>query len=627
MFYSKQNGHRKGEGVLAEKERAAKPISLPPGDSYPTYQLYALAGVSRPDPETVLKIAVLETMRWLRERFRERSVPPEFRLPEPSCHQKCSLDDLRDFDFDDGCKAKAVWLPADRIWAFRLTEPDQRTKNEDGSAKRPPVPGRLFQTDVAFRVVNNVVECAFQTTVHEPPGSAAPCEVFRLGLIKKLAANPDVGLRHGDYEIQPAAHRLDSAAAIRRFLAWRNDRLTSLPAVLIPEGAPVAGPSPDPKEIALKIAAGGLLPPIGAPPRPPAPAATPAQPPLLDAESLAKSCMAYAQFFLVPPSQAAVFGQMTGIGLEGAAAVLAGPKASGGEIRVFPARGGEQGRLETQNLLDEAVRSYLKRKTVAFGKALFFDKALSIRRANVEMLRQEKEEIIRSFRRQIEETADSHAEEIRLLKEEAAAKDAKIKRLAEEIGQLNDANALFRQDAQLQRAEWEKQLAEEKAEAARLRRVLARPEEKDLVPAWAEKEFEGRLVFHKRARELLEDAAPNSVDVKLLCDALEYLATDYRDFLLGTVDGETLKLRCSKKYNRPFEVTGNSDMSVAMYPQHYKIKYFIGFKGKPIDSVLDRHLKVGVDNEKLLRIYFLFDECRKIIVVGSLPGHLRTATY
>ena len=64
-----------------------------------------------------------------------------------------------------------------------------------------------------------------------------------------------------------------------------------------------------------------------------------------------------------------------------------------------------------------------------------------------------------------------------------------------------------------------------------------------------------------------------------------------------------------------------------MYPAEYKIKYFEGYKGKPVESLLDYHLKVGNDAENLLRIYFLFDETKKLIVVGSLPEHLKTSSY
>ena len=39
----------------------------------------------------------------------------------------------------------------------------------------------------------------------------------------------------------------------------------------------------------------------------------------------------------------------------------------------------------------------------------------------------------------------------------------------------------------------------------------------------------------------------------------------------------------------------------------------------------DEHLKVGKTAGNLIRIYFLYDDERKVIVVGSLPHHLKVA--
>ena len=113
--------------------------------------------------------------------------------------------------------------------------------------------------------------------------------------------------------------------------------------------------------------------------------------------------------------------------------------------------------------------------------------------------------------------------------------------------------------------------------------------------------------------------------MRLLCDAIEYLATEYRDLKRGAIQWEDATHRCSEKYGRPFEVTGCGEVSVEMYASQYKIKYQMGAKGKPVESVLDEHLKVGNTAGNLIRIYFLYDSQRDVIVVGSLPYHLKVA--
>ena len=66
--------------------------------------------------------------------------------------------------------------------------------------------------------------------------------------------------------------------------------------------------------------------------------------------------------------------------------------------------------------------------------------------------------------------------------------------------------------------------------------------------------------------------------------------------------------------------------SIDFTPGQYKIRYCPGNQGKPVDCPLDYHLRVGNDAEYLLRIYFLHDDKKKRIMVGSLPRHLRAAT-
>ena len=50
----------------------------------------------------------------------------------------------------------------------------------------------------------------------------------------------------------------------------------------------------------------------------------------------------------------------------------------------------------------------------------------------------------------------------------------------------------------------------------------------------------------------------------------------------------------------------------------------VNAQGKEMDSDLNCHLRVGNDSENLLRIYFLHDDEQRLIVIGSLPDHLRS---
>jgi hypothetical protein len=154
-----------------------------------------------------------------------------------------------------------------------------------------------------------------------------------------------------------------------------------------------------------------------------------------------------------------------------------------------------------------------------------------------------------------------------------------------------------------------------------------RPDDLKRIPEWVAAEFAGKLILHEKAVDLLGDLKSGEWNVDLICDALEFLATDYRDELTGAISESQMMENCSRKYGRPFDVTPLSFPSAGGAPKEYKIKYYVGYKGKPVESVLDLHLRVGNTSEDLIRIYFLYDSEKKLIVVGSLPKHLPTLSY
>lgn len=97
------------------------------------------------------------------------------------------------------------------------------------------------------------------------------------------------------------------------------------------------------------------------------------------------------------------------------------------------------------------------------------------------------------------------------------------------------------------------------------------------------------------------------MNVELICDAQDFLVTDYWDRCYARITKEEMLTRCSQKYGWPFEVKLTGIATIEFTPSEFKIKYF---------------LRVGNDPEKLLRIYFIHDDAKKFFIVGSLPCHL-----
>lgn len=76
---------------------------LQPTKSYPTYQLYVIAVGKAIPPADVLKICILETLRWLRSRLWEfPELPEDIRTPEPPNYTEFQTASLHSFSFDAG---------------------------------------------------------------------------------------------------------------------------------------------------------------------------------------------------------------------------------------------------------------------------------------------------------------------------------------------------------------------------------------------------------------------------------------------------------------------------------------------------------------------------------------------
>lgn len=125
---------------------------------------------------------------------------------------------------------------------------------------------------------------------------------------------------------------------------------------------------------------------------------------------------------------------------------------------------------------------------------------------------------------------------------------------------------------------------------------------------------------------MLCEKGAREISLPLICDALDFLATDYWANRFERLPWHAVLDSCSRKYGRPFEVSSIGEMTIQFTPAQYKIKYFTNAQGKKRETALDQHLKVGNDPENLLRIYFTLDEDKKLIVVGSLPRHLKAVT-
>jgi hypothetical protein len=532
-----------------------QPLLLIRNVAYPTYQLHAYAGNKSTPPDTVLKIAILETMQWLRQRFRAFELPAELDLPGPADHSNVELAQMTSFHLDMGYKLEVIWLPEDKIWTLQLTEPDLGTRPGAANQERMPVPGRLFETNIAYRAIPNGVECGFKTMVSEPEDTQAACEVFRLAFIKNLARNPLVGLRQ-TWQLIDDAHRLSNPADIKKLKTWITDKNRMMPA-----------------------------------------------------------------------AQREAFNDAAGQKIQNGEILIFEPNAFGGRVTRCTYDSINREPNIVKNNLEDFIQNYPKDKKMTFGNCVFVPQAKDLERKKAIEIHQSVEESMNFYAEKLRLVEDKYRREFADCRKELVAKDEKINRLNMKIEENDVDKEKLRNELMQTKIEGQRKLEDKDKEILRRQSLLDRPKKPHEVNAWIENYFSGKIYLHDKAKDNMQKIQPEKVNIPLLCDALEYLGTEYRDELLGLINEEERDLKCSHKYNRRFVVVPTKSVSVGMYPGNYKIKYYIGHKGKPVESTLDLHLKVGNDAENLLRIYFLYDSDKSLIVIGSLPLHLKTASY
>lgn len=152
------------------------------------------------------------------------------------------------------------------------------------------------------------------------------------------------------------------------------------------------------------------------------------------------------------------------------------------------------------------------------------------------------------------------------------------------------------------------------------------PSSYDEIPAWLDTYFADRIVLHGRAARSLKGA--RFKDVGLVARALKLLGEEYwamcanpdpsqRKDLVERWDAGLKAL--SIEYNSHAMEEGR----LGEFREQYTIDYRIGQKTR---QVLGPHLKYGnaKNDHYTMRIYFLWDDERQMVVVGHLPAHLDT---
>lgn len=226
----------------------------------------------------------------------------------------------------------------------------------------------------------------------------------------------------------------------------------------------------------------------------------------------------------------------------------------------------------------------------------FYYKSVLSRKREKEELNQLSEEILDTYKKQVEEM-----ESIQNL----------IENDNEELrNQLNNARSTIWQDQA--RIQW----LEERLKGLGEVTNTAYPVSYDKIPEWVEENYTGRVYLHNRAKKALKSAVYKDID--FVCRVINMLGTSYYQMKnsLITIEQYSEKLRELKLQDA---ITA-SDISAGMQGD----EYYVVHNGRR--RMLEKHLKNGNsrDPREIFRLYYFWDDDERQVVIGHLPDHLRT---
>jgi len=225
-----------------------------------------------------------------------------------------------------------------------------------------------------------------------------------------------------------------------------------------------------------------------------------------------------------------------------------------------------------------------------------------------ELYRQEKEELKAQIREMTQQQTDMNqtAESLRLAQK-------KIDFLNDDLEAEREKNESLTEAAELKETAYTRASEIIAFYRQQVETVSGFPSDKKDVCEWIESSFSDELIVAPRAQSELRKYNA-ALDLNTLCDGIVFLAA-YAKYRRQELSEDMLNLYVER---RNWEVQGCGSAAMNMRRDDYTVNY----SGKKY--LLDMHIKRGRQAEELVRIYFCWDEEKRKIIIGSMPGHLAT---
>ncbi len=618
--------------------------------SYPTYQFYASADSAAADTDGVFKICILETMRWIRSRLSgQADLPPEIDTPEPRDHALFTDDRIASFSCESGFQIEVVYIEEQGAWSFRIVEPDLGA-NPGTDKERPPVNGRSFTTEIAFRKLSDTVEIGVRTICSEPSDNQTDCEVFRPRVVRALAENPDLRLIHSGFILNGEPLKVTTKAEFDRFTGIFEDPDRSLPIIVfadtaaevkLPAAEDITTGIPSLSISQYKLSGAADIPeqkitlspelmqykvgmvrevkvkkqktkPVGKPVK----ELTAEKLPLLDYTELARKLTGYA---IVVFAEEGFFRQIenkTRIALKhGDIVTVQGQQVT--ERLSYPKYS-----KNMQAAFDELFASGVespKRSAFRYGEVLFLSEAkqkdyhskrkkTSSLEERCELYRLERDGLTKQVRELKQQQTDmtQTAANVRAMQKKIDGLERDLKDKTEECEKLSETMSAkedsYRRSSEL--IQFYQQMYELAADF---------PRDKNDVCKWIEESFSDELIAAPRAASEMRKYS-GALDLFSLCDGIVYLSA-YARYRRQKITAEELELYANRG---KWDIQGCGKEALKMFRTDYTVT--VGGR----QYLLDQHIKRGNQSEELIRIYFCWEPDLKKILIGSMPEHLST---
>lgn len=545
-----------------------------------TYRFRALAGHLVEDPAQVYGYTIEKILEWLSEK------EPHL-LPVPDWHMPSFRKE------EQGQVLEVVSLPHRSIWAARLTHPDVGL-----GEKYRPVAGRSWTMDVSVASVDGQVLFGIEVFASTLNQEAPQPAFIRPGAVKSLCES--VGLA----QVRPLDGKpwtIESPEELDDLEILLGDKDRDL-AVLV-------ATQPDPRH----WTGPGKVPET-----------------LVDCEWLARKTVGYAHVVKMSFSltfewtkrvgkawsvfDGAVRTYMPGLDFE-RDSLSAHPIAFKDRILAFSAGAGEPGAGGFEEFLLGKLRVTMPRVPFPWQPLVFVPDArvIEAEERSGETLGGD---ACRDCQDLYEKQAEALREKIRSEEEESG----KWLQIADDY--LRDLDYHRHQTHILQGAVETIRAQLEEKTGKPLDDEIPIPDTYEGMPDWVDEHLAGRLVFLPRASRAVKDAVYQ--DVLLVYKGLLLLANEYRNMHLGLEEGGKEKFE-ARREELGLRFGGSmTEVAAGQYESEYYVDYPVG---SGLKQKLDFHLRKGStkDDRLCLGIYFFWDEQARLVVVGSLPAHLRTS--